>query len=222
MLDGLPALDQDVLSVAAEFLDPALTGTDGYSLVVDGMEVGDLGVSQSAITEIKINKNPYSAEFYSPGRGRIEVKTRKGASAFHGAFNFLVRDHRLNARHAFAETRPPEFRRVYEGHLTGPLDKSGKTTFLVSGEYRQDDEWRLVYAHKPEGLFTTQAHQPDRETEFSFRVNRMRYRTTSRSPSVTSMRGSRRSGAESAASTCRRPPSTKESASTRPPSVIAP
>jgi hypothetical protein len=59
--------------VWSRLLDPGSVGTGGVSLVVDGMQVSNLGVSASAIKEIKINQEPYSAEFQRPGRGRIEV-----------------------------------------------------------------------------------------------------------------------------------------------------
>jgi hypothetical protein len=63
----------------SRFLDPGSTGTNGVSLVVNGMEVSNLGVSASAIKEIKINQDPYSAEYMRPGRGRIEMTTKPGS-----------------------------------------------------------------------------------------------------------------------------------------------
>jgi len=69
------------------------------------MEVNNLGVSPSAIKEIKINQDPYSAEFQRQGRGRIEVITKPGSQEYHGTFNFIFRDAHLNARDPFALTR---------------------------------------------------------------------------------------------------------------------
>lgn len=69
LLRGLPVLDLDVLGAAAVLLDPAQAGSGGYRLVVDGMETGRLGVTASAIREVRVNQNPYSAEFSAPGRG---------------------------------------------------------------------------------------------------------------------------------------------------------
>jgi len=54
-LDNLPALGQDVIGTAARFLDSASLGTGGPTLVVDGMETSEKGVTASAIQEIRIN-----------------------------------------------------------------------------------------------------------------------------------------------------------------------
>jgi len=75
-LSNLPVFDQDYIGAMSRFLDPASVGTNGVSLVVNGMEVNNLGVSPSAIKEIKINQDPYSAEYQRPGRGRIEVTAK--------------------------------------------------------------------------------------------------------------------------------------------------
>jgi hypothetical protein len=169
LLDGLPALDRDPLNLAARYLDPALGGA---VLLVDGMETNRVGVTRSAIQEVRINRNPYSAEFGSPGRGRIEFTTRAGTARLHGSAAFVFRDHRLNARNAFASERPPEQRRIFEGHLTGPLPLGPRTTFLLSAERSEQDEWATVYARTPEGLVNRQAPQPERETELSFTLRK--------------------------------------------------
>ena len=172
MFAALPIMDQNYVGFMAEFLDAGVTATAGYSLIVDGAETSGLGVSQSAIREIKINKNPYSAEYYSPGRGRIEVRTEQGATQFHGEFNLRMRDYRLDARNAFADSRAPYFRRRYEGHFTGPLTRDGRTTFVLSAEYDRDDDFATVYAYTTNGVVRGQLVQPERDKEFSIRVSR--------------------------------------------------
>lgn len=171
LLKGLPVLDQDVLAAAELFLDPAQTGAGGRIVVVDGMETDRLGVTASAIREVRINQNPYSAEFSSPGRGRIEIVTEKGQSSYHGELNLLLRDHRLDARNAFALARPRQQRRTIEGHLTGPLAAGGKLTFLMSASREADDEEAVVYAQTPAGLLRQQVLRPQRDLELDFRLN---------------------------------------------------
>lgn len=107
-LDNLPIFDRDIVGAISRFLDSSALGTGGATLVVDGLQTSEKGVSASAIQEVKINQNPYSAEFARPGRGRIEITTKAGASAYHGSFNFLFRNHHLDARNAFALQRAPE------------------------------------------------------------------------------------------------------------------
>ena len=94
MLDNLPVFDQDYVAAMSQFLDPGSVGAGGVTLVVDGMEQSSVGVSASAIQEVKINQNPYAAEFSRPGRGRIEIITKPASARYHGAFNFLFRDYR--------------------------------------------------------------------------------------------------------------------------------
>jgi len=172
LLENLPILGQNILEAASLFLDSSHIGSAGYTLVVDGMESTELGVSASAIREVRINQNPYSAESSSPGKGRIEITTAEAASSFHGTLNVLFRDHRLDARNAFAASRPPEQRRIYEGHLTGPISKNRKTSFLVSASREENDLQGLVYAETPSGLLRDQVPQPERQTEISLRIDR--------------------------------------------------
>ena len=125
--------------------------TSGVTLVVDGVEANSVGVSASAIKEVKINNDPYSAEFFRPGRGRIEVTTKPGEPEFHGGFNFTFRDYHLNARDPFALVRPPEQRRIYEGVFTGPILGSARTTFLISIDRNEEDLQAVVNAIGPNG-----------------------------------------------------------------------
>jgi hypothetical protein len=133
LLQEVPVFDQDYVATMSTFLDQAAIGTSGTQLIVDGMQVNAVGVSASAIQEVRINDNPYSAEFARPGRANVEVITKAATPEFHGTFNFTFRDYLLNARDPFAATRAPEQRRIYEGFLSGPLFDRKSTSFLFSG-----------------------------------------------------------------------------------------
>lgn len=171
LLRGLPVLDLDVLGAAAVLLDPAQAGSGGYRLVVDGMETDRLGVTASAIREIRINQNPYSAEFSAPGRGRLEVVTARAESRYRGELNLLARDHRLDARNAFALERPRQQRRTVEGHLTGPIGRSRRWSFLAGGSREADHQESIVYAMTPAGLLRRQVPRPERDAEFALRFD---------------------------------------------------
>jgi hypothetical protein len=151
-LDRVPVFDQDYVTMLSRFLDDNATGTNGVSLVVDGIEANGPGVSPSAVQEVKINQNPYSARFARPGRARLEIITKGGTPEFHGTFNFLFRDSIFDARNAFAVTKPAEDRRFYEGSLTGPLGSDKKNTFLLSIENDEDNLESIVSAIGPNGL----------------------------------------------------------------------
>jgi hypothetical protein len=170
-LAALPALNDDLVAVISRYVDPDATGSGGVSLVVDGMETNKVGVTASAIQEVRINQNPYSAEFSSPGRARVEVITKQETDQFHGELRVRARNSALDARNAFALTRPPQRRLALEGHLTGPIGSGRKTSFLVSGETDREDEQALIYARTPSGLHQEIFPQPKRDNELSVRLN---------------------------------------------------
>ena len=170
-LDDLPIFDQDFIGTMSRFLDASSVGTNGVTLIVDGVEGTRAGVSASAIQEVKINQDPYSAEYSRPGRGRIEIITKPGSATFHGTFNFVFRDYHLNARDPFALIRPPEQRRIFEGNLTGPLGHSKKTSFLISANREEEDSQATVFAQGLSGAIQETAPVPQRNTELSGSIN---------------------------------------------------
>ena len=169
-LSNLPVFDQDYIGAMSRFLDPGSVGTNGISLVVNGMEVNNLGVSPSAIKEIKINQDPYSAEYQRPGRGRIEVTTKPGSPEYHGTFNFIFRDAHLNARDPFALNRPSEQRRIYEGYLSGPIRHSKKTSFVFSASRKEEDLQAVVVAEGLTGAIRANVPAPSRTLQLSGQI----------------------------------------------------
>jgi len=131
-LDRIPVFDQDYITTMSRFLDDNATGTNGVTLVVNGIEANGPGVTPSAIQEVKINNNPYSARFSRPGRARLEIITRSGTSTYHGSLNFMFRDSIFDASNAFDIIKPPERRQYYEGSVTGPIGHSKHTSFLLA------------------------------------------------------------------------------------------
>ncbi|HBY64193.1 MAG TPA: hypothetical protein DEH78_30595, partial [Solibacterales bacterium] len=172
MLDNLPILDNNYLNALARFLNPGTPGDAGTSIVVDGMESRNVGVTASAIQEIRINNNPYTVEYPRWSRRRIEVITKSSADSYHGTFNFLVRDYRLNAREALAVQRPQEQRRILEGSLFGPVGRSRNTSFLFSGAREQDDLVAVVFAQSPFGPLNDNVPTPQVNSVASLRISR--------------------------------------------------
>src|SRR5882724_3693238 len=136
------------------------------------METSEKGVTASAIQEVRINQNPYSAEYARPGKGRIEVITKPGTREFHGDLNFLFRDSVFDARNAFAASRPSEQRRIFEGNITGPAGRGGKTSFVISANHEEEDLQSLVYALTPSGQVRSNFPQPQRQNEWNGKLTR--------------------------------------------------
>jgi len=167
LIESLPVFDQDLVSSMSRFLDVGALGNGGVTLVVDGMEVSALRVSASAVQQILINQDPYSAEYARPGRGRIEILTKPGSAAYHGEANTLLRSSVFDATNAFASEKPAERKYIVEGMFGGPLGSGGKTSFLVSGHDSNDDQQAIVYAAGPAGPISANVPQANRQSLLS-------------------------------------------------------
>ena len=170
-LKTLPVLGNDVIGALANLLDAGSTGSGGATVIVDGLESKKKKIPASQIQEVRINQNPYSAEFSRPGRGRIEVITKAGSPEYHGEFNFIFRDYHLDARNAFATERPPEQRRIYDGNLSGPIGDGKKTSFIFGVAREEENLQSVVFADTPAGIVSQNLAYPNRDTELFFRIN---------------------------------------------------
>ena len=160
-LNRVPVFDQDYITTMSRFLDDNATGTNGITLVVNGVEANGPGVTASAIQEVKINQNPYSAFFSRPGRARLEIVTKSGTPRYHGSVNFMFRDAAFDARNAFAPPpKPAERRQYYEGVLTGPLGHDKRNTFLLSLDGDINDQQAAVVAATPTGNVNENVSNP--------------------------------------------------------------
>ncbi|HEV7373385.1 MAG TPA: TonB-dependent receptor [Pyrinomonadaceae bacterium] len=102
------------------------------TVTVDGFLTDGRIVPKSAIREVRINPDLFSAEFdKAPYQGgRIEIYTKPGAEKFHGAGFYNFNNTVLNARQAFAPTRAPSSSQLYGLQLGGPLVRKSMGFFL--------------------------------------------------------------------------------------------
>ena len=172
-LDRVPVFDLDYITLLSRFLSDDAIATSGVSLVVNGVEANGPGVSASAVQEVKINQNPYSARFARPGRARVEITTKGGTPAYHGTVNFLTRNSVFDASNAFAATKPSESRYMEEGSFTGPLGRDKRNTFLLSLEQDNDNLQAVVHAFglpTPNSTLDENVPAPQRHFFGSFRA----------------------------------------------------
>jgi hypothetical protein len=156
--------------VPSIFLDPAAASALGPKIIVDGVESSALEVPLTSIRRVYVNKSPYSAEFGRPGRGRIEVITRKGSRRdYHGNLTFLLRNSALDARNAFSRVRPPLHREIAETELDGPF--GNKIRFLLAGRYYASDESVTVHARTPTGSVVENVPTPEHNTRLFGRLD---------------------------------------------------
>jgi hypothetical protein len=143
-LDALPD-DPDDLTDALQALAGPSAGPEGEGeIYVDGFSGGRLPPKES-IREIRINKNPFSAEYERLGYGRIEIFTKPGTDKLRGQAFFNFSDESLNARNPFALTRAPFQSRRYGGNLSGPIIQK-KASFFLDFQRNETDENDVINA----------------------------------------------------------------------------
>jgi hypothetical protein len=138
LADNPDDLQADLLALAGPSVGPS-----GGQIFIDGFSNGDLPPKQS-IREVRVNNNPFSAEYDQPGFGRVEVLTRPGTDRFRGSAGFNFSDSVFNARNPFSETRPPTQMRQFDFNVTGPLSK--RASFTVDAMHLNQDSTALINA----------------------------------------------------------------------------
>jgi len=124
LADEPTQLQQQLLAIAG----PG-AGSEMPQMSVDGFDAGNLP-PKSAIREIRINQNPYSAQYDRPGRGRIEIVTKPGADAFHGGLWASGNDSAFNSQNPFISQQPPYHSAQLDFNLGGPITK--KSAFFLN------------------------------------------------------------------------------------------
>lgn len=135
--------DPDQLAEDLQALAGPAAGPNGGQIFVDGFSGGQLP-PKSSIREIRINQNPFSAEYDRLGFGRIEIFTKPGTDKFRGQFFSMFSDNALNARNPFVAEKPPFQSRFFGGTLSGPVTK--KSSFSFDMERRGIDENAVINA----------------------------------------------------------------------------
>lgn len=128
--------DPDELQNELSALAGPAAGPNGGQIYIDGFTGGQLP-PKSAIREIRINQNPFSAEFDRIGYGRIEILTKPGTDVLHGRFFGMGNDNNFNTGNPFAPA-PPYHKIQYNGSVSGSLSKSA--SFFISVEGRNDQD----------------------------------------------------------------------------------
>jgi hypothetical protein len=142
-LDALPD-DPDELEAALQALAGASAGPNGGQIYIDGFTGGQLPPKES-IREIRINSNPFSAEYERLGFGRIEILTKPGSDKFRGSVFGNFNDESLNSRNPFSLNRAPSQMRAFGGNLSGPIIK-GKMSYFLDINNRDNDNNSVLNA----------------------------------------------------------------------------
>jgi hypothetical protein len=128
--------DPDELSNELTALAGPSAGPNGGQIYIDGFSGGQLP-PKSAIREIRINQNPFSAEFDRLGYGRIEILTKPGTDKLHGQFFIQGNDKDFNTGNPFTSTIPSYYSYQFNGTVSGAISKTA--SFFVSAEQRNTE-----------------------------------------------------------------------------------
>ena len=149
--DDLDALadDPDELANELSVLAGPSAGPNGAQIYIDGFSGGELP-PKSAILEIRVNQNPFSAEFDRLGYGRIEILTKPGTQKLHGQALFQGNDKSFNTGNPFTGSVPAYHSYQFSGVLSGALTKSASFALNVDARNIQSiNSWIIPNAVLP-------------------------------------------------------------------------
>ncbi len=138
--------DPDELQSELEQLAGPAAGPNGGQIYIDGFSGGQLPPKE-AILEVRVNQNPFSAQYSRLGYGRIDITTKPGYQKYHGHFFSYGNDSAFNSRNPFVANQPGYHSQMYAGSFGGPIGK--KVSFFFDMYHRSTDSTSIVSAVVP-------------------------------------------------------------------------
>jgi hypothetical protein len=129
-------------------------GESGGQIYIDGFSGGKMP-PKSSIREIRLNQNPYSAQYDSVGNGRIEIFTKPGAEDLHGDFYTQGTDSAFDSQNPYSSVTQPFYTTFFNGDLSGPIVKK-KSSFTTSFTQMHFENSAIVNAVLLDSTFTNQ------------------------------------------------------------------
>ncbi len=141
-LDALPD-DPDDLQADLQALAGPAAGPGGGSIFVDGFSGGEIP-PKGSIREIRINQDPFSAEYDKLGYGRIEIFTKPGTNKYHGTVDYNFANDFWNSRNPYSAVKAPLTLNEFEGGSSGPLGK--RASFTLDAQRNMVDNGAVINA----------------------------------------------------------------------------
>ena len=86
---------------------------------------------KSSIREVRINQNPYSAQYDNLGFARVDISTKPGTDQLHGQLNSSGTDNVFNAQNPYTTVEPPYYTLNLDGNVSDAIGK--KTSLFLAG-----------------------------------------------------------------------------------------
>src|SRR5215831_6425123 len=162
--------DPDELQSELQALAGPSAGPNGGQIYIDGFTGGQLP-PKSSIREIRINQNPFSAQYDRMGFGRIEILTKPGTDKFHGSVMVMGNNSVFNSMNPFVASQPNFSSEIINGNVGGPLSKNA--SYFVSLERRNIHDAAVVSpnAFSSAGLQPEPVLNPRVRTNISTRLD---------------------------------------------------
>jgi hypothetical protein len=166
--------DPDELQSELQALAGPSAGPNGGQIYIDGFTGGQIP-PKASIREIRINQNPFSAQYDTLGYGRIEIFTKPGSNKFHGQVLADGNDSAFNSIWSPVEVEQPGYHsELFNGNLSGPLKKGA--SFFLDAERRDISNVSIVDAtvlnsSLLETPFSQAVSSPETRTNVSPRVD---------------------------------------------------
>ncbi len=155
--------DPDELQAELQELAGPAAGPNGGQIYIDGFSGGQLP-PKDAILEIRVNQNPFSAQYERLGYGRIDITTKPGFQKFHGSVFSFGNDSSFNSRNPFVTDQPGYHSQMYSGDFGGPISK--KASFFFHMFRMSSDNTSIVNANVLNPNYTIGGTEPP-EVNFS-------------------------------------------------------
>jgi hypothetical protein len=172
--------DPDQLQDELNALAGPAAGPNGGEIYIDGFTGGQLP-PKSSIREIRINQNPFSAEYDKLGYGRIEILTKPGTDKLHGMLLVNGNDSAFNSLNTFVSSEPAYYSTFLLGNVSGSFNS--RTSWFFSGFRRDNQANSIINAQ----LLTTDGQtydyiqavpNPQTRLDLSPRLDQRRYSLT--------------------------------------------
>ncbi len=136
---AIDALSDDPTELQNELqaLAGPAAGPNGGQIYIDGFEGGQIP-PKADILEIRVNQNPFSAEYDRMGYGRIEIITKPGTQKFSGSVGGFGTDSALDTANPFLAGEPSYYQYSYSGNVSGPISKTSSYFFNAFTIARQN------------------------------------------------------------------------------------
>jgi len=147
----LDALSDDPTELQNELqaLAGPAAGPNGGQIYIDGFEGGQIP-PKSSILQVRVNQNPFSAEYDRIGFGRIEIITKPGSQKFQGSIQSFGNSSALNSGNPLITVQPSYYLYSYSGNVSGPITKTASYFFNAFTINRQNQA--IVDALNPANL----------------------------------------------------------------------